>query len=297
MSPEIKETKGDEANLLIDGNNYLRFEIMFGALWKTKINKWNPYAKVFGSYLLAGQTPEYEISFQRAPEAGEMEIQGVREGPIGAGLSGGVEYEFNPNISAYMNLTGRMGFGDNEYYGYYANIGLSVKIGGEPQAKPEVKAEPKPEPEPIVEPTPAPAPEPEPIVEPAPAASVPDVAQAKERRKNAVMSFKMSAATFQSGSSKLSPAAKASIKKMANQMKAMEYNKITVEGHTDSLGKMASNMTLSRNRAKAVMMEFISNGIPSGKIDFMGFASNMPVQSNKTLKGRQANRRVEIFVE
>jgi outer membrane protein OmpA-like peptidoglycan-associated protein len=250
---------------------------------------------VFGSYLLAGQTPEYEISFQRAPEAGEMEIQGVREGPIGAGLSGGVEYEFNPNISAYMNLTGQMGFGDNEYYGYYANIGLSLKIGGEPQAQPEVKAEPQPEPEPIVEPTP-PVSEPEPIVAP-PVASVPDVAQAKERRKNAVMSFKMSAATFQSGSSRLSPAAKASIRKMADRMKTMEYNKITVEGHTDSLGKIASNMTLSRNRAKAVMMEFISNGIPGDKLDFIGFASNMPIMSNKTPKGRQANRRVEIFVE
>ncbi|MDR0822686.1 MAG: OmpA family protein [Endomicrobium sp.] len=293
MSPEIKEKNGDEANLLVDAANYLRIEILFGSLWKTKIDQWNPYVKVFGSYLAAGQIPENEITFQRAPEAGDMKIQGVREGPLGAGISAGVEYEINPDLSAYTNLTGQMGFGDNDYFGYYANIGISMKIGGEPQPEPEQKSEP------VIEPASAPAsePEPEPIVEAPPLASSPNLAQAKERRKNAVMSFKMSATTFQSGSSKLSPAAKASIRKMADKMKTMEYNKITIEGHTDSLGKMANNMTLSRNRAKAVMMELISNGISSGKLDFIGFASNMPVQSNKTPKGRQANRRVEIFVE
>jgi outer membrane protein OmpA-like peptidoglycan-associated protein len=295
LSPKITETNGDEANLIIDEKNYLRAETLFGVAWKNKTDKWSPYVKVFGSYLLTGETPKSDISFQGAPEAGEMDIWGAKEGPMLAGISAGIEYDFNSDVSAYSNLTGQIGFGDNEYYGYYANIGISVRIGGEPQPKSETPKTQSPEAaiasEHIVITIPA-----EPPIEAA-AVAVNSVSEAKERRKNAVASFKLEAATFQNGSSKLSAAAKSKIRNMANKIKAIEYNKITVEGHTDSFGKYQNNMPLSVNRAKAVMQELVNNGIPRKKLQFIGFASDIPIQSNKTPKGRQANRRVEIFVE
>lgn len=70
-----------------------------------------------------------------------------------------------------------------------------------------------------------------------------------------------------------------------------------VEGHTDSTGSAKINDKLSQSRADAVMKYLIDAGFPADKLTSKGFGSSSPIGDNKTSKGRQQNRRVEIFSE
>ncbi len=71
----------------------------------------------------------------------------------------------------------------------------------------------------------------------------------------------------------------------------------TVEGHTDSTGSKKINDSLSQRRAEAVMNYLVENGFPTDKISAKGFGSDHPIGNNKTRKGRQENRRVEVYSE
>ncbi len=68
-----------------------------------------------------------------------------------------------------------------------------------------------------------------------------------------------------------------------------------VEGHTDSTGSDKINNKLSQERADAVMQALTGMGFPTDKMTAKGYGSNNPIGDNKTNKGRQENRRVEIF--
>ena len=73
--------------------------------------------------------------------------------------------------------------------------------------------------------------------------------------------------------------------------------KFVVEGHTDSTGSDKINNELSQKRADAVMNYLIENGFPAENIRAVGYGSAKPIGDNSTSKGRQQNRRVEIFAE
>lgn len=72
-------------------------------------------------------------------------------------------------------------------------------------------------------------------------------------------------------------------------------SKFVVEGHTDSTGSDKVNLKISQERADAVMNYLISNGFPAENIKAVGYGETNPIGDNKTNKGRQENRRVEIF--
>ncbi len=69
---------------------------------------------------------------------------------------------------------------------------------------------------------------------------------------------------------------------------------ISVEGHTDNVGKTAANKKLSQRRADAIKAYLIKQGIAADRLAAAGFGSEQPVASNATAKGRSENRRVEI---
>jgi OOP family OmpA-OmpF porin len=70
--------------------------------------------------------------------------------------------------------------------------------------------------------------------------------------------------------------------------------RVSVEGHTDSVGSDAYNMKLSRRRAIAVRDYMVSRGIDAGRISTEGYGETRPVATNHTAEGRAQNRRVEI---
>jgi len=72
---------------------------------------------------------------------------------------------------------------------------------------------------------------------------------------------------------------------------------ISVEGHTDNVGKDKYNQALSERRAAAVKKYLAENGAANaGKIKPVGYGKTRPIADNKTAEGKFKNRRVEILI-
>ena len=71
---------------------------------------------------------------------------------------------------------------------------------------------------------------------------------------------------------------------------------VRVEGHTDSRGSDAYNMTLSQSRAESVVAYLVSRGVESNSLVPVGMGETTPVANNDTTAGQAANRRVDFVV-
>jgi outer membrane protein OmpA-like peptidoglycan-associated protein len=79
----------------------------------------------------------------------------------------------------------------------------------------------------------------------------------------------------------------------------VRYNKtsLTVVGHTDDVGTNQYNQKLSEQRALSVAQYLEGKRVNAMRLAISGKGETQPVESNATETGRQANRRVEIYVE
>lgn len=85
---------------------------------------------------------------------------------------------------------------------------------------------------------------------------------------------------------------------LVKELKRKSFKKLTIEGHTDSLGRKAYNMELSQRRANSIKTYLVDKeGFDAAKIDAVGLGPAQPVASNGNYQGRQANRRVEFEIE
>jgi len=66
-----------------------------------------------------------------------------------------------------------------------------------------------------------------------------------------------------------------------------------ITGHTNSIGREATNQKLSENRASAVRDLIIKQGVDASRITAVGKGENSPVASNDTAEGLAQNRRIE----
>jgi len=71
---------------------------------------------------------------------------------------------------------------------------------------------------------------------------------------------------------------------------------VRVEGHTDSRGSDAYNMTLSQARAESVVAYLVSQGVAASSLVPVGMGESSPVANNDTTAGQAANRRVDFVV-
>ncbi len=83
---------------------------------------------------------------------------------------------------------------------------------------------------------------------------------------------------------------------VAKTILAHKDYKVKIDGHASSEGTEDHNDVLSRNRADAVAVYLVSKGVSVENISTQGFGESVPVASNATEQGRQANRRVEFVV-
>jgi OOP family OmpA-OmpF porin len=94
--------------------------------------------------------------------------------------------------------------------------------------------------------------------------------------------------------SKIKPEAQPMLDEAVAILKENPEINIEIDGHTDSTGPAAYNMTLSEERAKAVMKYLVDRGVNAERLTMKGFGLTKPAVSNDTKAGRAKNRRVEF---
>jgi len=99
---------------------------------------------------------------------------------------------------------------------------------------------------------------------------------------------------FDINSAEVKPVAYPMLQEAVLIMKRNPDLKVEIDGHTDSTGTAAYNMTLSEKRAKAVKDHFVSRGIDPDRLTTKGFGLTQPAATNDTKEGRAKNRRVEL---
>lgn len=78
--------------------------------------------------------------------------------------------------------------------------------------------------------------------------------------------------------------------------------RVSVEGHTDSIGNEDSNLDLSERRARAVADALAARGIAGSRLSMRGLGESYPVAANTYQdgrdypEGRARNRRVEVII-
>jgi outer membrane protein OmpA-like peptidoglycan-associated protein len=101
---------------------------------------------------------------------------------------------------------------------------------------------------------------------------------------------------FYHGSAKIEDRSDALLDEVAQLLKDRPDLRVRVEGHTDTSGKEPRNVALSQARAGAVRDYLTARGVAAERLDAKGYGSSRPIDSNKTLNGRENNRRVEFVV-
>lgn len=102
---------------------------------------------------------------------------------------------------------------------------------------------------------------------------------------------------FSTGSADLGARDFASLMELAKILKSAPDMRVALVGHTDAVGKLESNIALSKRRANSVLERLVNTyEVPSDQVvaDGIGFLS--PRAPNDTDQGREANRRVEVVL-
>ena len=106
-----------------------------------------------------------------------------------------------------------------------------------------------------------------------------------------------SSINFKLNSAELNDEAKATLDQLASKVKDSKGYMLEIQGFTDKTGNDSLNLELSQERSQSVV-RYLSqqHQIPLFRMFILGLGSSKEVDSNKTGKGRAANRRVEITV-
>ncbi|KVQ04230.1 hypothetical protein WJ95_23120 [Burkholderia ubonensis] len=138
----------------------------------------------------------------------------------------------------------------------------------------------------------APQPSTQPEASPVPAPVVAPMAQASEQKVTLG-----SDALFDTDKATLHPVAHTKLDKLLHDAHGMTFERVTVEGYTDSRGTLGHNQVLSRHRAQAVAHYLKSRGLKAKQFIVKGLGQSNPVASNATTEGRAQNRRVDITLD
>lgn len=133
---------------------------------------------------------------------------------------------------------------------------------------------------------PAPATAPDPPAEGAPS---PALAALIDRINHGGLRFAYRSAT-------LEPAAVVVLDQLATLLLAEPSVRLVVAGHTDSDGELAENDQLSGQRAGAVVGHLIAAGVAADRLTAQPMGERVPIAPNDDEAGREANRRVDLFV-
>lgn len=99
---------------------------------------------------------------------------------------------------------------------------------------------------------------------------------------------------FAIGRATLEPTGRRALDAFADRLKGTSYARIRVVGHTDRSGNAATNLKLSRQRARVVRDHLATRGIPSTALDYEGRGSrDAAVEPNRC--GRRKDARIQCL--
>jgi len=110
----------------------------------------------------------------------------------------------------------------------------------------------------------------------------------------AIPKFNAADIQFITGSAKPTSKAIKELGDMLDYLNKYPEIKVSIEGHTDNVGKPEFNQELSQKRAEAVKAAIVKKGISEDRITATGFGMDQPIADNKTAAGKSKNRRVEF---
>jgi uncharacterized repeat protein (TIGR01451 family) len=109
------------------------------------------------------------------------------------------------------------------------------------------------------------------------------------------ISLNLTGSAFKTGSSELSPDAESMLKKIGEILRGYPEEKVIIEGHTDSVGSVESNVELSKQRVESAITYLVTvEHIPAERFVRKWYGMSRPIADNATPEGRALNRRVEI---
>lgn len=111
------------------------------------------------------------------------------------------------------------------------------------------------------------------------------------------MTITLKGVYFDFGKATLRPESRATLADAARILTENPTIRVEIEGHTDSIGSDASNLTLSDKRAWSVVEYLVQNhGISRDRLTARGYGKARPIATNDTDEGRALNRRVEFVI-
>jgi len=91
---------------------------------------------------------------------------------------------------------------------------------------------------------------------------------------------------------------RAVLDRIVARIKEVPTAEVSIVGHTDTIGKEAYNVDLSKRRAKAAFEMIVAGGgINSGNISYEGAGPHNPLFNNQLPEGRALNRTVTVTLE
>jgi len=99
---------------------------------------------------------------------------------------------------------------------------------------------------------------------------------------------------YQPGEVALRPEAAGAVQELAKLLKEQPDLRLHVVGHTDDVGELKANLSVSKRRAQWLVNQLKQAGVSAGRLRSDGVGPLAPVASNKTEEGRGKNRRVEL---
>jgi len=101
---------------------------------------------------------------------------------------------------------------------------------------------------------------------------------------------------FAKGNSNLNPGFLPKLKKMVNILKKYPEYRVSIEGHTDSIGEPNYNLELSRKRADNFLKYLVQQGISEKRLASAGYGEEKSIATNINEDGRRQNRRIEVVI-
>jgi outer membrane protein OmpA-like peptidoglycan-associated protein len=122
-----------------------------------------------------------------------------------------------------------------------------------------------------------------------------DFPKKEELKVEVGKSIALEGVTFASGSANLTKESETVLEKAYNTLAQNPALMVEIQGHTDNVGRRASNVKLSQGRADAVKAWLVAKGVAASRISTKGYGPDKPVALNVTAEGRAKNRRIEFF--